>query len=66
MTSVITIQLSVLGNLACRRLVKVLVWVAWVKQSSIPAPVLLRSARAVVSEAEVEHEVPSPIADVAR
>ena len=31
-TAMVPIQLPVLGNLPCRLLVKVLIWVAWVKQ----------------------------------
>ena len=61
-TAMVPIQLPVLGNLACRLLVKVLVWVAWVKQLSVPVPVPRRSARAVVPEAEVEHEIQSILA----
>ena len=45
LTAMVPIQLPVLGNLACRLLVKVLVWVAWVKQLSVAVPVPRRSAR---------------------
>ena len=65
-TAMVPMQLPVLGNLACRLFVKVLVWVAWAKQLSVPVPVPRSSARAVVPEAEVEREILSPIADVAR
>ena len=65
-TAMVPIQLPVLRNLACRLLVKVLVWVAWVNQFSVPVPVPRRRARAVVLEAGVEHEILSPLADVAR
>ena len=54
-------QLPVLSNLACRFLVNVLVRVAGVRELSVPVPVDQRSARAVVPEAEVEHEIPSPL-----
>ena len=66
LTAMVPIQLPVLGNLACRLLVKVLIRVAGVKELSVPVPVPRRSACAVVPEAEVEHEILSPIADVTR
>ena len=43
-TAMVPIQLSVLGSLACRLLVKVLVWVAWMEQFSVPVPVPRSSA----------------------
>ena len=67
LTAMVPIQLPVPVNLACRLLVKVpvsyLVRVAcsWVKQCSVPVPVPRRS---VVPEAEVEHQVLGPVADV--
>ena len=64
MTAMVPTQLPVLGNLACRILVKVLVRVAWVEQFPVPVPVPRRGARAVVPEAEVEHEILVPVADV--
>ena len=44
----LSIQLPVLGNLACRLVIKVLVRAAGVKKLSVPVPVPRRSARAVV------------------
>ena len=35
LTAMVPIQLPVLGNLACRLLVKVLIRVAWVKEFSV-------------------------------
>ena len=64
-TAMVPIQLPVLGNLACRLHVKILIRVAWVKQLSVPAPVPRSSARAVVPEAEFEYKVLSPIPNVA-
>ena len=57
LTMVLPIELPVLGNLACRLLDKVLVWVAGVNELSVPVPVPRRSAPAVVPKAEVEHKV---------
>ena len=51
-TAMVPIPLPVLGNLACRLLVKVLVWVAWVKQLSVPMPVPRSSARVAVPDPE--------------
>ena len=48
LTAMISIQLPVLGNLACRLVIKVLVRAAGVKKLSVPVPVPRRSARAVV------------------
>ena len=62
LTAIVSIQLPVLGNLACRLLVEVLVRVAGVKEFSVAVPVPRRSACAVVPEAEVEHEILCPIA----
>ena len=59
LTAMISIQLPVPGNLACRLLVKVLIRVAGVKEFTVPVPVPRRSTCAVVPEAE-------PIADVTR
>ena len=56
---------NILDNLACRLVIKVLVQVAGVKELSVPVPVPRRSAPAVMPEAEVEHEVLSPIPEVA-
>ena len=65
LTAMVPIELSVLGNLACRLLVKVLVRVARVKELSVPVPVPRRSAPAVMPKADVEHKVLSPIPNVA-
>ena len=65
-TLMVPMQLPILGNRACRFLVNVLVRVAGVRELSVPVPVDQRSARAVVPEAQVEHEIPSPIAAVTR
>jgi len=65
LTAMVPIDLPVLGNLSCRLLVEVLVRAAGVKELSVPVPVPWRSAPAVVPEAEVEHEVLSPIPEVA-
>ena len=54
LTAMVPIELSVLGNLACRLLVKVLVRVARVKELSVPVPVPRRSAPAVMPKADVE------------
>ena len=62
----VPIQLLVLGNLACRFLVKDPFRVARVKQFFLPVPVPRRSARAIVSKAEVKHEILGPTADVIR
>ena len=61
----LSIQLPVLGNLACRLVIKVLVRAAGVKKLSVPVPVPWRSAPAVVPHAEVEHKVLSPSPKVA-
>ena len=61
----VSVQLPVLLNLACRLLVEVLVRVAGVKELSVPVPVPGRSAPTVVPHAEVEHKVLSPIPKVA-
>ena len=61
----VPIDLPVLGNLGCRLLVKTLVRLARVEELSVPVPVPRRSAPAVMPEAEVEHEVLSPIPEVA-
>ena len=65
-TPMVPIMLPVLGNLACRLLIKVLVRFAWVKQFSIPVPVPRRSPPPVVPHAEVQHKILSPLAEVAR
>ena len=65
LTMVLPIELPVLGNLACRLLVEVLVRLARVKKLSVSVPVPRRSAPAVVPKAEVEHKVLSPIPNVA-
>ena len=54
LTAMVPIELPVLGNLACRLLVKVLVRVARVKELSVPVPVPRRSAPAVMPKAEVD------------
>ena len=66
-TAMVPIQLPVLGNLACRLLVKVLIRVAGVKELSVPVPVPRRSACAVVPE-EAEHQILSspPLVCVSR
>ena len=61
----VPIDLPVLGNLGCRLLVKTLVRLARVEELSVPVPVPRRSAPVVMPEAEVEHEVLSPIPKVA-
>ena len=65
LTAMVPIELPVLGNLACRLLVEVLVRLARVKKLSVSVPVPRRSAPAVVPKAEVEHKVLSPIPNVA-
>ena len=65
-TAMVPIQLPVLGNLACRLLVKVLIRVAGVKEFSVPVPVPRRSACAAMPKAEVENEILIPIAVVTR
>ena len=65
LTAMVPIDLPVLGNLGCRLLVKTLVRLARVEELSVPVPVPRRSAPAVMPEAEVEHEVLSPIPKVA-
>ena len=60
----VPIELPVLGNLACRLLVEVLVRAAGVKELSVPVPVPWRSAPAVVPHAEIKHKVLSPIPKV--
>ena len=54
LTMVLPIELPVLGNLACRLLVEVLVRLARVKKLSVSVPVPRRSAPAVVPKAEVD------------
>ena len=51
LTAMVPIQLPVLGNLACRLVVKILIRVAGVKGLSVPVPVDQRSAPAVVPKA---------------
>ena len=53
LTAMVPIELSVLGNLACRVLIKVPVRVVRVKELSIPVPVPRRSAPAVMPKADV-------------
>ena len=65
LTAMVPVELPVLGNLACRLLVKILIRVAGVKELSIPVPVPRRSAHTVVPHTEVKHEVLSPIPKVA-
>ena len=55
LTAMVPIERPVLGNLACRLVVKILIRVAGVKEHSVPAPVPRRSAPAVVPKAEVEY-----------
>ena len=63
----VSVQLPVLLNLACRLLVEVLIRVAGVKEFSVPVPVPRRSACAVVPE-EAEHQILSspPLVCVSR
>ena len=50
-------QLPVLANFGCCLLLEVLVWVARMKQRSVPVPFPRRSTRTVVPEAKVEHTI---------
>ena len=57
LTAMVPIELPVLGHLACRLLVQVLVLVAGVNELSVPVPVPRRSAPTVVPHAETKHKV---------